>query len=73
MIKAPAAQSQLERDLHTLSRTEAGKALVSWLRSNRSSIMELMTQVNDDVRLRQFQGAATVLGDLVTVLTRIPE
>lgn len=73
MIKAPAPQSQLEGDLQTLSRTSQGEALVRYLRGNRTTIMELMTQVNDEVRLRQFQGAATVLGDLISVLTRIPE
>lgn len=73
MIKDPAPKSQLEYDLQTLARTEHGKALISWLRTSRSGIMELMTQVNDEVRLRQFQGAATVLGDLIHQLTRIPE
>lgn len=73
MIKAPAPDSQLEGDLQTLSRTPQGQALVSHLRANRAGIMELMTQVNDEVRLRQFQGAATVLSDLISQLTRIPE
>lgn len=73
MIKFPAPGSQLENDLHTLPRTSQGKALVDFLQANRNSILELMTQVNDDVRLRQFQGAATVLGDVITLLTRIPD
>jgi|APCry1669189369_1035219.scaffolds.fasta_scaffold25512_1 hypothetical protein len=72
MIKHPAAGSQLENDLYTLSRLPQGEALVAWLKANRAAVMELMTQVNDEVRLRQFQGTATVLGDLITVLTRTP-
>jgi hemolysin activation/secretion protein len=72
MIKTPAPDSQLDRDLQTLSRLPQGQALVSYLRTTRTGIMELMTQVNDDVRLRQFQGAATALGDLISLLTRIP-
>ena len=73
MIKAPPLDSTLEADLHTLSRIPQGKALIDYLSQNRSNIMELMTQVNDETRLRQFQGASVVLGDLISVLTRIPE
>lgn len=69
----PSRDSRLMEDLQTLARTENGQALILWLTTNRTQILELMTQVTDEVRLRQFQGAAVVLKELTDTLTRIPE
>jgi len=73
MLTKPSRDSRLMEDLQTLARTENGQALILWLTTNRTQILELMTQVTDEVRLRQFQGAAVVLKELTDTLTRIPE
>lgn len=73
MLTKPSRDSRLMEDLQTLARTENGQALILWLTTNRTQILELMTQVTDEIRLRQFQGAAVVLKELTDTLTRIPE
>jgi hypothetical protein len=72
MIKSPNPDSGLANDLLTLSRTSEGQALVKWLELSRGNILELMTQVADEPRLRQFQGAASVLKDVLDCLNRTP-
>lgn len=72
IIKPPIAASRQAQDLATLPHTPGGMALLAFLTDSRAAVLEMLAQVPDEARLRQLQGAATVLKELHSTINRTP-
>lgn len=69
LIKPPASGSDIERLLAQIGRQTE---VVQWLEQNRIELLELLSQVPEDTRLRQMQGATVVLKELIQIFNRTP-
>lgn len=69
LIRPPAAGSQLHEDMIRFGRSTE---VVRWLEQNRNDILEILTQVPEETRLRQLQGAAVALKELLAIFNRTP-
>lgn len=69
LIKPPAAGSQAEEMLVRLGRSPD---VLNWLEQNRTDLLEMLSQVPEETRLRQLQGACSVLKELITLFNRTP-
>lgn len=69
IIKSPASGSRLAEELHRIGKNPE---VMAWLEQNRIDILELLSQVPEDTRLRQLQGAAVALKELINQFTRTP-
>lgn len=69
LIKPPAPGSELERLFAQIGQTTE---VVEWLEQNRLELLELLSQVPEDTRLRQIQGATVVLKELIQIFNRTP-
>lgn len=72
MLKLPAAGASDADDLLILSRYRESQALLALLQENRQRMLELLTKLSDETLLRQYQGAAQTLADLIALFQRIP-
>lgn len=69
LIKPPVPGSEAERLLTQFGRNPA---VLEWLEQNRTELLELLSQIPEDTRLRQIQGAAVVLKELTQIFNRTP-
>ena len=67
LITPPASGSRLDEELRRIGRNPE---VVAWLEQNRANILEVLAQVPEEQRLRQMQGAAVAMKELLAVLTR---
>lgn len=69
LITPPASGSRLDEELRRIGRNPE---VVAWLEENRQFILEVLSQAPEETRLRQLQGAAGVMKELIAIFNRTP-
>lgn len=69
MIIQPPIKPGVQQLLSQLGRDPDVRA---WLEENRQFILEVLSQAPEETRLRQLQGAAGVMKELIAIFNRTP-
>lgn len=69
LISPPASGSHLAQELYRIGRNPEVRA---WLEENRQNLLEVLAQAPEETRLRQLQGAAGAMKELIAIFNRTP-
>lgn len=69
MLIQPPVKPGVQQLLSQLGRNPDVRA---WLEDSRQNILEVLSQAPEETRLRQLQGAAGAMKELIAIFTRTP-